>query len=255
MNDAINILVVSSYMEDQKRISAVLSNNRGFNIVGIVKDEAGAINKADRLKPDIVILDLISKEISGPDMVRVIRRKSPSSAVIIISENDDNNYENYVIKTEIAGYLLKEMDMEKLAPAVKLISMGGCYINDSITAKIFNKLAYLNQFPGLLAETDLSFYSQAERAIVTLLAQGYTDEQISRELHYRVGSIRNSLIELRIKTNIQSRVGIVIYSLVSGLIRLENLGIWKKKIDEIAKNNAGRQAKRSPRVARKMKKW
>jgi len=255
MNNEINILIVSRYYEDQERIAAVLSNYSDFNIIGVENDEAGALTKTERLKPDIVILDLITKEISGPDMVRVIRRKSPSTSVIIINDKDDNAHESYIIKTEIAGYLLKEIDMDKLALAVKLISLGGCYINDSITERILNKWAYINQFPGLLARPDLSFYSQAERAIVTLLAQGYSDEQISKELHYRVGSIRNSIIELRIKTNIQSRVGIVVYSLISGLIRIENLELWKKKINDIARDNEGKQARTSPRVARKMKKW
>jgi len=114
-------------------------------------------------------------------------------------------------------------------------------------------LSLMYQFPGQFMELDFSFYSPAEHAIVTLLAQGYSDEQIAEELHYSPGTIKNCLTNIRNKTKMKSRVEIVIYSLVSGLIRLENLGIWKEKIDVITQNNAGVQARTSPRVPQKFK--
>ena len=251
MDGMINILVVSRHDDDQKRILAALSEQKDFFIYGVEKDETGAIIKSERFKPDILILDLQSIMIPLPDLARIIHRKSPSTNIIMLC--DDYDHMNFEVKSGISGLLLKEEDFDKLALIIKIIFLGGCYISNSITTRVFSMLSLMYQFPGQFMELDFSFYSPAEHAIVTLLAQGYSDEQIAEELHYSPGTVRNCLTDIRNKTKMKSRVEIVIYSLVSGLIRLENLGIWKEKIDAIAQNNAGVQVKTSPRVSQKVK--
>ncbi|MCL2444157.1 MAG: response regulator transcription factor [Treponema sp.] len=251
MDSIINILIVSRYVDEQKRVVAALSEQKEFFISGVEKDEAGAIIKSERLKPDILILDLQSIMMSLPDLARIIHRKSPSTSIIILCDNDD--YVNLDVKFGISGLLLKEEDFNKLALIVKIIFLGGCYVNSSITASVLNALSLISQFPGQFMELDFSFYSPAEHAIVTMLAQGYSDEQIAGKLHYSAGTIRNCLTDIRNKTKMKSRIEIVIYSLVSGFIRLENLGIWKEKIDAIAQNNIGVKARTCPRVTQIIK--
>ena len=150
----------------------------------------------------------------------MIRRRSPSTAIIILCDKDEEEYSRYALNAGVSGFLLKNEDINKLAPSVKIAFLGGCYINNSITEKFFNEPRIKNQF----LEQDNSVFSSLERNIITLMTQGYSDTQISNFLNCSEGSIKNSFIAIKRKIKLKSRVQIAIYWIASGLARLDNLG-------------------------------
>ena len=227
MDDTISILVASCNEEDQENILTALSEQMNFLIIGTVNDESGVIIKTEFFKPDILILDLMLSEINGLDLVRIIRRRSPSTAIIILNDKDnqENIYQSYAIlavMAGISGFLIKKLDIDKLAYIVKIIFMGGNYINPSITYGIFSKSVFKSQFPDNTGDLDIS---PTERSIITLLANGLSDSKIAEKLNYSMGTIRNCITNLRHKIKIKSRIEIVVYSLLSGLIRPEHITI------------------------------
>jgi len=201
-----------------------------FYIVGLVKDEANSIIKSESLKPDIIILDLQLSNENELELIRIIRRRSPSSAIILLYNDDKDsvvNFANLAIITGVYGFLHKKSDMDKLVYAVNIICLGGYYINASIISKILNKITPVNQLNQFSNESNNVILSNVERQIIRLLAQGFSDKQIAKELNFSTGTIRNYITEIRHKTKMKSRIEIVIYSLVSGFIHIEHL-LYKK---------------------------
>ena len=227
MDGSIKILIASRCEEDRKLILNTLSEQMDFSIIGTVRDETGAIIKSEYFQPHILILDLQLSEINGPELVQIIRRRSPSTSIIILQDGVFNhskiNMASFI--TGISGFLLKESDIDKLAHIIKIVFLGGCYINSSITVRIINSVTLANRFSR---QAEQCFFSSAERSIIIFLAQGFTDLQIAEKLNFCIGTIRNYIMEIRQKTKTKSRTEIVIYSLVSGLINIEHLSIWKK---------------------------
>ena len=228
----INILIATRYDEDQRNILAVLSQQIDFHIVGIVKDESGSIIKSEKLKPDILILDLQLSNVNELELIRIIRRRSPATAIILLCDNNECTVENYVslaVMAGICGFLIKESDIAKLAHIINIVYLGGCYINSAIVAKLVNKVTVackVNQIPN---KAEPALFSPVERSIVTFLAQGLSDAQIAKELNICTGTVRNCITEIRHKTKLKSRIEIVIYSLASGFIHLEHFWICKGK--------------------------
>ncbi|MCL2765850.1 MAG: response regulator transcription factor [Treponema sp.] len=254
IDNKISILVAARYDEDCRRILASLSECNDFCVAGTGKDEADAIIKSEKLKPDILIMDLQLTEKNGPDIIKIIRRRSSNTAIIVFSEEDEEDHKksqklsamgiasvigsidvsaSLFIKAGVSGFLLKNNDFGKLALVIRLVSMGGNYISCSISSRVFNAISCINQFPGQFMDADDMFYSPAERGIITSLAKGYSDNEIAKELNLSIGSIRNCLLAIKRKTKIKNRTGIVVFSLLFGLIRLENLCCWKEKINLI----------------------
>ena len=227
MNDLITILVVSGQDDERKRIVGILSEQKEFLVVGEEKDEAGAIIRAEKLKPKIIIIDLQPENKAGLELINIIRRKSPSSAIILLSENDENNYVSLAVKAGITGFLLKDDDYNKLALIVKIINLNGCYISGSISIKAFNAITFNSQFPDDIKEQNLIIFSPAERSIVTDLAHGLTDDQIANHLHFSKGAVKNYLSGIKRRINLNNRIQIVFYSLIFGLIDFEYIRFLK----------------------------
>jgi len=248
MDDTISILIASRNKEDQECIIAAMSGKIDFHIAGIVKDETGAIIKTGSLKPDVLILDMQLTNITGPALIRIIRRKSPSTAIIILCDKYHSQfkqhpcpgsggysamspleiYANLSIIAGISGFLIKESDIDKLAYIVKIIIMGGCYINSSITIRVFEAITFINQNAPQDGQSSLS---TAERNIITFLADGCSDAEVADKMNYSIRSIKIFIKEIMLKTKTKSRAEIVANALVFRQIPPENLWICKEKSD------------------------
>jgi len=227
MDDLITILVVSEQEDDRRRITDILSEQKEFLIVGEEKDEAGVIIRAEKLKPNIIIIDLQPENKAGLELIKIIRRKTPSSAIILLSDNDENNYICLAVKAGIAGFLLKSADIDKLTLVVKLIYLNGYYISGSIFIKEFNAIAFTSQFPKNLKDQNTAAFSLAERSIVTDLAHGLSDDQIADHLHFSKGAVKNYLSVIKRRVKLKNRIQIVFYSLIFGLINFNYIRFLK----------------------------
>ena len=163
---------------------------------------------------------------NGEELAPIIHRRSPSTVIIMLSDRDDENYACLALKSGITGYLLKEKDIDKLVSVVKIVFSGGYYISASIAIKAINTITLVKQFPGRFLgnkEKCLEF-SPTERNIVKCIAKGFSDEKIAGYLNLSTGTIRNCMATIKQKTKTNSRIHAVIFSLVHGLISLEEIG-------------------------------
>jgi len=231
VSHTISILIASRYDEDQKSIVNILTMQKDFCITGIEKDETGVIIKAERLKPNVLILDLQLSEIDGPDLVRIIHRRSPSTAIIILYENNiintrfyhDEYHLSHAYRTGIFGFLVKEKINTELVPVVKLVSLGGYYFNEPIKEKVFNSIP--NYFLMQEKLKNQIAFTPVERSIITDIINGISDTQIAKRLNYSIGTIKNCLTSLKRKVKLKNRTQIAVFSLIHGHIRLDQLDI------------------------------
>jgi len=216
--NAVKLLIVSRHEKDNEIIISSLSEQTDFQITGTVCDEIGAIAKTELIKPDIIILDLQLSETSGPGLVRAINRRSPAAAIIYICDKMDRHNEVYASLSAVpglSGFLLKETDINILTHILRIVKMGGKYINASITAKNFNKETLVNK---LFCQIEQAPLTLLERNILKLLANGFNDTKIAGELNYSTGTIRNYITGIREKIKKKTRVEIANYSYDTGII-------------------------------------
>jgi DNA-binding NarL/FixJ family response regulator len=235
MRNEISIFVSSKDDEECKHILALLSEQDDFHIAGVGKDESGTIIKSERLKPDVLILDLQSPGLSGEELAPIIHRRSPQTAIVMLCDNDEENYAGLALRSGIAGFLLKEKDTDKLVPVIKIVFYGGYYVSAPIFIRVLNAINSMNSFQGRTFEQKTShlIFSPAERGIITDIAQGFSDVEIAKHLNYSTGTIRNFVMSIKRKTKLKNRTQIAVYSLIYGLINLEQLGFIKNNGQKI----------------------
>lgn len=237
MGNTTSILITSNDNEDFKNILDSINNQNGLNIIGVENDETNTIIKSERLKPDVLILDLMRPVIDGAELAPIIHRRSPDTAIIMICDKDDNEYARKALKAGISGFLLKKADMNKLLSVVRIVKMGGYYISASIIKRALDSITVINQCQGRYIDVqnyeNRFFLSPVERCIINEIALGLSDEEIAGHLNYSAGTIRNCLTAIKRKTKLKNRTEIVIFSLVYGLIDIEQLDLWVKRTMDI----------------------
>jgi len=231
MGGTISILITSNDNENFQHILDSLNMQNGLNIIGVENDETDTIIKSERLKPDVLILDLMQSVIDGTELAPIIHRKSPDTAIIMICDKDENEYAGKALRAGILGYLLRNADMNKILHAVRIVSLGGYFISTSITNKIIKTITLVKQFPGQFLENKGKYpeFSSTERNIVEYIAKGFSDDEIADYLHLSTGTIRNYMIAIKHKIKTNNRIQTVIFSLVHGLISLEETCIFEKQ--------------------------
>jgi DNA-binding NarL/FixJ family response regulator len=224
----INILVASNDKEDfNNRLLAVLSSESDFCVLGVEKDETETLIKAAYLKPDLLILDTIQYKISILDIVSIIFRISPKTKIIILGNKDD--FPVKALRAGVSGYLIKNSDLDKLCMVIRTIVLGGCFISSEITTEIFDVESLFKSFLGQLAaifkhsSTKILRYSSVERNVLTLILQGLSDTKIANYLNFNICTIRNCIAALKRKTGLHNRVQIIIFSIIKGLISLDDI--------------------------------
>jgi DNA-binding NarL/FixJ family response regulator len=227
MEKTINVLLTAGNDEDRKLIFKAITMQNDIKIIGVEKDETGTIIKSEQLKPDILIMNLQPAGIDGTVLASIVRRRSPDTSIIMICDKDENDYAGTALRAGISGYLLRETDMNKLLPAVRIVNMGGYYISASIIKRAL--------FSGLKngGEENCFFLSPVERCIIIEIARGLSDEEIAGRLNYSRGTVKNCVSAIKRKTRLKNRTEIVVFSLVYGLIDLDKLGNTGKRMIDI----------------------
>lgn len=224
----IKIIVIDDRGQERNRICAILSIQDDFEIVGFGKDSYDTLKLAADLQPDIIIINLREDNIDGPELVPLIKRKSPATAVIILNTHDEGDDDMYASKAFSAGarcYLAKN-DIEKLADSVRMAYKGGLFINDSLITRIFGvpskppeyRNTYRN-FPSVKKTGRMipPNMNRTELQIMAFIGRGHSNKEIAESLRLKPGTVRNYLSSAMHKTGLRNRTQVAIFALVNGL--------------------------------------
>jgi DNA-binding NarL/FixJ family response regulator len=222
----ISIVIICEKQEEQTRIIRLLSAYEDLCIVHAGKDGYDALIAAERLQPDIIIMDMHMTDANAPELAPMIKRKSPLTMLIALASHEEEDYARMAVKAGISGYLLKETDMDILPNSIRIVSHGGCYISKPIIKRVFN--AAPNRFPWISKKSKTyiaSNFSPMERRIFTGIAQGYSDEEIAENLHIAPGTVRNYMSIAKRKTGLKNRTQLVLQALMCEMIQFPDIPV------------------------------
>jgi DNA-binding NarL/FixJ family response regulator len=221
----IKIVVITDPDWEQNGLKKYLSSQKDFKILGFGKDEYDALKLVNTLRPDIVLLDLYRKDIKGIEIAPLLRSKSPSTRTIILSSFEDEAHIYRALSNRIAGYLLRNMNYEKIAESIRTIYAGGVFYTPRIASKAFGFISELlnkNNIdrPCLPQDRTVipSTISGTELRIMTFIGEGRSNKEIAENLNLTLGTIRNYISSTMHKAGLRNRTEIAIYAFKNGLI-------------------------------------
>ena len=129
---SIRVLVVEDYEPWRRYFSTALQKQPELQVIGEVSDGLEAVQKAEELQPDLVLLDIGLPTLNGIEAARRIRKVSPASRILFVSENRSADIAEEALSTGASGYLVKSDTGSELLPAVKAVLEGKRFISASL---------------------------------------------------------------------------------------------------------------------------
>jgi len=216
----INITIVCKHEDDLKTISALLAEQDDFCIINTGKDGYDALISAMTHRPNIIIMDYSMQDIDSPDLAPIIKRNSPSTALIVLCSHDEQEMVTKAFSAGISGYLLRQDGFDHLAAAVRSVFYGGLYVSKSVKNHTLNRFSAPTElFPAGHGISRPSF-TYTEQGILYGISCGCTDREIAKNLNIHIGSLRNCVNHIKKKTGLHNRTQIIIYALFTGILSI-----------------------------------
>lgn len=200
----IKILLADDQMILAEGIKAVLTSCKDFEVCGIATDGAQAVEMSERLRPDVVLMDIRMPNMNGVVATKRIKEFDGNIKIVILTTFDDSDYILSAINNGASGYLLKDVGASALIDAVK-----NAYAGDTILpAKIAKKITDVAAMVASDKETKLKSafgFSDREVEIALMIADGFTNRQIAAALKLADGTARNYISTIYLKLGADSR--------------------------------------------------
>jgi two-component system response regulator DevR len=185
-------------------------------VVGEAATAAGAIAEADRLRPDVVMLDIRLPDGSGLGCCRGILAANPDTRILVLTSVIDDNLVYEAMSNGAHGYLLKEINAQGLRQAIFGVASGKFILDPTLTTRVLNFVR--ESGTGSASEQDkLAILSTQERRVVALVAEGMTNKEIAEQLELSDKTVKNYLSSVFEKLKIKRRSR-------AAVIYLENCG-------------------------------
>lgn len=220
------ILIVDDHPLFRRGIRGSIDPETDLVVVGEAADGVSAVQAVDQLSPDIVLLDFNLPQLSGLEVTKMIKRRHPGIAVIILTTLEDDEQLFHAIRVGAAAYATKDIESEDLVRLIRRVARGEYIINENVLSRPFVASRVLDQFRELssidtVAESVFSPLTPREIEILDRVAQGNSNKEIARILSISDQTVKNHITSILRKLAVNDRTQAVIYALKHGWIRLE----------------------------------
>jgi DNA-binding NarL/FixJ family response regulator len=214
--DRIKILVVDDHAVMRDGIRALLGLNDDIEVVGEASEGKEAVEKAEELMPDVVIMDIAMPGMDGLEATRRIRKKNSKIKVLVLTQHDNKEYILSVIKAGASGYVPKRALGSELVSAIRAVQQGHSFLYPSAAAALIED--YLQQAGE---EDPYDQLTAREREILKLIAEGHTSRKIADMLFLSQKTILGHRAKIMEKLNIHNRTELIKYAMRKGLVSLD----------------------------------
>jgi len=217
---AVRILVVDDHTLFRRGLTALLSRDPRFDVIGDAADAGEAQRRAQELQPDLILLDNHLPGVNGVDALPALREAAPAARVLMLTVSEDEQDLATALRNGACGYLLKTMEGDALARAIMRAMRGESVVADEMTGKLVS--AYRDAAMPVPVETTppaspLAQLSPRELEILRGIARGASNKSIGRELGIAETTVKIHVQHVLRKLDVASRVQAAVIATEHGL--------------------------------------
>ncbi|OCG21024.1 two-component system response regulator NarL [Gilliamella sp. wkB108] len=209
-----SILLIDDHPMLRNGVKQLINTISHFEIVGETGSGIEGVKLAEKLDPDIILLDINMSDVSGLEILRYLREKNISSRIIMFTVSDAKEDIITALKMGADGYLLKDMEPEDFLKALKDISMGKVIMDEAISHIILNYMRQGGE-PTTKQIHDVNLLTPRENEIFNLLVKGLSNKLIAKDLDIVESTVKVHIKSIFKKLNFKSRMEMTVWYLQS----------------------------------------
>ncbi|MFZ5991658.1 MAG: response regulator [Deinococcota bacterium] len=208
----LRILIADDHPIVRAGLVGLLSTQESFQVVGEASSGLEAVQMADALRPNVVLMDLRMPGMDGTAATRAIRSRFPEVQVLVLTTYDTDTEIVRAIEAGAIGYLLKDVPREELYKAIYASAHGESVLSPPVAARLLGRMR---------APSDESL-STRELEVLSLVAKGLSNKEIARELKISEATVKTHLLHTFGKLGVDDRTAAVTVALERGILRLDS---------------------------------
>ena len=210
------VLIVDDHRMMREALVMILERENDITVVGQASDGREGAEKAAKLKPDVVTLDVAMPNLNGLDAARHIRRNSAATRILIITSYDDDLYIQHALESGVDGYITKHSAAETLAKAVRELAKGGNVYSPNVKKRIpqYEKTDGGRKLLRRKSDT----LTGRETEVLQLIAEGNANKQSADKLGISIKTVEKHRQAVMNKLHIHDTAGLTRYAISAGMV-------------------------------------
>lgn len=211
----IRILIVDDHSVVRQGLQMFLALDPEIQVVGDVSHGAEAVEFVKKVKPDVVLMDLLMPVMDGIEATKIIRKDYPETEVIALTSVLEDNTVVGAIRAGAIGYLLKDTEADELVRAIKAAAAGQVQLSPKAAERLMREVR-APESPEKLTDR--------ETDVLRLLAEGKANKEIARQLTISETTVKTHVSNILMKLDVPSRTQAALYAVKIGLVSEQSLG-------------------------------
>jgi DNA-binding NarL/FixJ family response regulator len=212
----IRILVADDHALVREGIIAILKLHDDIEVVGEASDGTETIQKAAKLRPDIILLDIAMPGLGGLEAAIEVKKADPGIKILILSQYDDREYVSRLIKAGVSGYILKHAVGTDLISSIRAVARGEFYLYSAIASSVIGD--YLSRRDAA-SEDPYERLTDREKQVLKLIAEGRSHKEIAGMLDISVKTVVAHYANFQEKLDIRTRAGLIKFAFQRGIVK------------------------------------
>jgi NarL family two-component system response regulator LiaR len=209
--NAIRVLIVDDHAVVREGLRTFLELQDGIEVAGEAVDGQAALGQAERLQPDVVLMDLVMPNLDGVGAMRELRQRVPGARVIVLTSFLDDERLLPAVRAGAAGYLLKNVQPQELARAIRAAAAGEALLDPAVAARLVEAL----EEDGRDARAEQ--LTPREREVLALIGRGFANKRIALELGIAEKTVKTHVGNVLSKLGVADRTQAALYAARLGL--------------------------------------
>jgi two-component system response regulator NreC len=207
----IRIVLADDHVLVRQGLKSLLERE-GFQVIAEASDGQEALRHVESLQPDIAVMDISMPTLNGLNAAREVRRASPKTKTILLTQHDESQYIRDALEAGVKGYVLKSQVANDLLLAIRQVSRGQVYLSPGVSSAVIE--AYQSK-----SEKPRNPLTSRERQVLQLVAEGKSTKDVASLLGISVKTAESHRTRLMQKLDIHETATLVLYAVRHGIVQ------------------------------------
>lgn len=213
----ITVLLADDHMIVREGLRALLEAEADIEVVGEAQTGRQAVQRAKKLRPVVVLMDIAMPLLNGLEATRRILKIAPATRVLILSAHGDDEYIRQAVQLGAAGFLIKQTSVDLLSQAIREVQKGNSFFSPTVAQRL--RSLQLDSRHGCKTHQEKKdILSSRESEVLQLIAEGSANKQVARELGISVKTVEKHRHNLMKKLDLHDTAGVTRYAIAAGII-------------------------------------